>query len=108
MLNKDQTEFEYGGNTYVINALDASYGIEAMNKLAEFANNKMNPSAPFIKGVVLKSVTHNNKAVNEKWFDKHFSRNYAELNALFTKIIEFNFGEMGAGGVPNGEGDTSE
>lgn|SRR5690554_4054061 len=108
MLTKDQTEFTYGENTYVINAMDASFGLEVMNELGKLTANNSSPSASFIKSVVLKSITFNNKAVNEKWFDKHFSRNYGELMALFNRIIEFNFGEMGADGVPNEEGGTSD
>lgn len=108
MLTKDQIEFTYNDNSYIINAMDASFGLDAMNKFQEFVTAGTNPSASFIKAVVLKSVTFNNKAVNEKWFDKHFARNYAELNALFIKIIEFNFGEVGAEGVPNEQSVTSE
>lgn len=108
MLTKDQIDFQYNDNRYIINAMDASYGIEVMNKFQEFVSEEKNPSAAFMKGVVLRSVTFNNKAVDEKWFDKHFSRNYAELNAVFIKIMEFNFGEMGEEGVPNEQSVTSE
>ena len=80
MNSKDQIEHVVGENRYLINALDASFGLEAMNKLADFATAGTNPSAAFIKGVVLASVTYNNKAVNEKWVDTHFSRNDKALN----------------------------
>lgn len=108
MITKDQIEFEINGNHYLITAMDAVFGLQAMNQLAAFAKNDMPPSADFIKEVVIRSVTFQNKAIDEKWFNKHFSRNYAELNALFTKIIEFNFGDSGEDGLPNEQSDTSE
>lgn len=97
---KDQHEYIDGDNRYLITAFGATYGLEVMNKLSEFANKMENPSAGFIKGVILHSVTHNNMSVDEKWFDKHFSRKYKEVQELFAEIIKFNFGED-EGDLPN-------
>lgn len=90
---KDQHEYIEGNNRYLITAFGASYGIEVMNKLDEFARTQTNPSAAFVKGVILHSVTHNGKAVDEKWFDSHFSRKYKQAMELFAEIMKFNFGE---------------
>ena len=107
MISKDQLEYTVGESRYLITALGATDGIEVMNRIGEFAKNNTSPSSAFVKQVVLKSVTYNNKAVDEKWFDTHFSRNYKELNELFEKIVAFNFGEE-EDGFPNEQNDTSD
>jgi hypothetical protein len=105
---KDQHEYIDGDNRYLITAFGATYGLEVMNKLGDFSRSETSPSAGFIKGVILHSVTHNSKVVDEKWFDSHFSRKYVEVQRLFSEIIKFNFGETGEDGLPNGEEGSSE
>lgn len=102
----EQTEKEIGGNRYLITALDALTGLDVMNNISE-SESKGEPLEPgFIKRVIMKSVTINNKQMTGDVFDKIFSRKYKELSELFGEIVKFNFGE--GEDSPNAESDTSE
>lgn len=96
---------EIGKNRYLIKALPAEYGLNVMNTLQALEGN---PSAEFMKQLVLRSVTVNNMQPNDEWFNKNFSRNYKELYELFKAIVDFNFGEMGEEDSPNVDSVTSE
>lgn len=90
MFVPEEIEKEIGGNRYLIKAFPALYGLNVLNTL-KFMDN--NPSADFLKDVVLKAVTCNNIQPTEEWFNATFSRNYEALFELFQEIIEFNFGD---------------
>ena len=102
----EQKEVVVGGSTYLITALDATYGLTVLNALMSMENS---PPANFVKDVVLKSVKVNNIQPTEQWFNKHFARNYRELYELFGQIVNFNFDfDMNDPDSPNVESDTSE
>lgn len=104
----EQTTVTVGENNYLITALDATYGLSALNQLMTWEiEGVRNPPVGFIKDLVLKSVKVNNMQPDEKWFNKYFSRNYKELYALFAEITKFNF-DFGGEEDPNGESDTLE
>lgn len=104
----EQTTVTVGENSYLITALDATYGLNALNQLMALESSGVrNPPVAFVKELVLRSVKVNNMQPDEKWFNKYFSRNYKELYELFSEITKFNF-DFGEEDSPNGESDTSE
>lgn len=106
MMVLEQTTVTVGENSYLVTALDATNGLAVMHKMMEFSKNEQAPTAEFMRNLILKSVTVNNKQANEEWFNKYFSRKYHEVYELFTKIQEFNFGTEEQD--PNEQSDTSE
>lgn len=104
----EQTTKVLGENSYLITALDTTYGLNVLSQLTTFQINGQSPTADFIKQVVLKSVTVNNMQATEAWFNKYFSRKYTELYELFAEIQKFNFGSDEEEDSPNEQGDTSE
>lgn len=104
MFVPEEIKKEIGGNRYLIRALPAEYGLEVMNTLQMLDGN---PTAAFMKELVMRSVTVNNMQPSDEWFNKNFSRNYKELYEVFKAIVEFNFGDM-EDDSPNEEGAISE
>jgi len=93
MQVREQTTVFIGDNTYLITALEATYGLDVLNQVQKMALTGDSPSSAFVKEVIMKSVTVNNLQMNEKLFNTHFSKKYKEMFELFEKIIAFNFGE---------------
>ena len=98
----EQKDVTIGDCVYDITALPASYGMGVMDRLMGGGDVKF--SVTDMKQIILKSVKINNKSLDEKRFDVHFSRKYAEMTELFNEIMSFNFGELD----PNDSGDVSE
>lgn len=103
----EQKNVTVGKTNYILTALDASYGLSALNQLMQLGAGATPPAA-FVKDMVLRSVTVNNIQPNETWYNKHFSRNYKELYDLFAEIVKFNFPELGGDEEGNDQSDTSE
>lgn len=102
----EQKEVVVGGNTYLVTALDATYGLTVLNALMTMEST---PPANFVKEIVLRSVKVNNIQPTEQWFNKHFARNYKELYDLFGQIVNFNFEfDVNNANDPNAGSDTSE
>lgn len=106
MQTLEQTTITVGGVDYLVTAFPATMGLDILGKLTTVTGT---PPAEFMKFVILKAVKVNNKMPTEDWFNKKFSRNYKELYELFSKITEYNFGDLsGEGDEGNGDEDTSE
>lgn len=105
----EQTTVTVGKNNYLITALDATYGLNALNQLMSLeVSGVKTPPVGFVKELVLRSVKVNNMQPDEKWFNKYFSRNYKELYELFSEITKFNFDFGDDEESPNDESGTSE
>ncbi|MCY1440516.1 hypothetical protein D9M71_567950 [compost metagenome] len=50
-----------------------------------------------MKKIICKYATLNNMAIDEKKFNMHFARRYAEMRKLYMEILKFNFPEEGEG-----------
>lgn len=111
IATREQHTVEIDGVSYVITALEATYGLDVMAEVQRLSMKQEAPSGLFMKSLIIKSVTVNNFQLDSKKFDLHFSRKYNQIFELFQEIVKFNFGEEGeeeGEEGPNGQGDTSE
>ena len=102
---REQKQMTIGTDNYIITAFDATYGLDVLAQVQKLGMSGESPSGKFLKDVILKSVTVNNFQLDDKTFDKHFSKKYTQMFQLFEAIISFNFGDEND---PNGDSDTSE
>ena len=103
-ISLEQTTVEVGGESYLVQAFPATYGLDVMQKMIKVASGESELSVQFMSDVIIRSVDYKGRRMDEKTFNIHFSRKYNEINELFEKIMEFNFGEAS----PNDGSDDSE
>jgi len=87
-ITYDQKEIEVGGETYLLQAMGAEYGLMVMDELME---NMGNLSTKRKVDILKKSVIYKNKTFDDRGFNIHFQRRYEDIGKIFTEIIEFNF-----------------
>lgn len=89
----EQTTVKVGGVEYLITAFPATAGLVVADKImGASVDNKIDPK--FVKDVITSSVDYKGRRIDDKTFDYHFSRRYNDVQELFAKIMDFNFGEL--------------
>lgn len=103
----EQKRVEVDGETYTLQALPATVGLDIQFKLAKAEDGL---SATLMKQMVCNSVLVGSGLMTDKDFDVKFSKNYQPLMGLVKEIMEFNFHEYDEEGnlVPLEQDATEE
>lgn len=83
----EQTEITVGEQTYIVTAMTATEGLKFLDENQEVLDSGKSDVA-IMRKIICKSV-----GMDEKKFDKHFSRKYKQMRTLYMEILKFNFPE---------------
>lgn len=83
----EQTDITVGEQTYTVTAMTATEGLKFLEENKDVLESGKSDVA-LMRRIICKSV-----GMDEKKFDKHFSRKYAQMRKLYNDILEFNFPE---------------
>lgn len=83
----EQTEIAVGEQTYIVTAMTATEGLKFLDENQEVLDSGKSDVA-IMRKIICKSV-----GMDEKKFDKHFSRKYKQMRTLYMEILKFNFPE---------------
>lgn len=106
----EQETFEIGGRKFTVTAWPTMFGLSVQERLMSGLTPEL------MKEMIVKSVSVDSIAIDDKKFDQVFSRKYKELMELVQKVMQFNFGEVDDAedvssegtASPKDESDTSE
>lgn len=88
----EQTEITVGETTYNVTAMTATDGLKFLEENKTVLESGKSDVA-LMRRVICKYATIGSIALDEKKFDNHFSRKYAQMRKLYNDILEFNFPE---------------
>lgn len=88
----EQTDITVGENTYVVTAMTATEGLKFLDENQEVLDSGKSDVA-IMRKIICKHATLSGIAMDEKKFDKHFSRKYKQMRTLYMEILKFNFPE---------------
>ena len=92
----EQTEITVGKDTYTVTAMTATEGLKFLDENQEVLESGKSDVA-IMRKIICKHAALNGMAIDEKKFDKHFSRKYKQMRTLYTEILKFNFPESEEG-----------
>lgn len=88
----EQTDITVGEHTYTVTAMTATEGLKFLEENKDVLESGKSDVA-LMRRIICKHATLGSIAIDEKKFDKHFSRKYAQMRKLYNDILEFNFPE---------------
>lgn len=103
----EQKEEKVGDVLYILTAFPTMIGLEIQSEIMACTVAGLPFPPTLIKKAVCQGATIGSARIDDKKFDKHFSKKYQELMELFYKILAFNFGGVEDEESPNEESDTS-
>ena len=106
----DTKEFVVGDNTYTLKKFPTIEGMKIRKELYQMHQEGGGvPEVEFQIKVICAGATVNSIQIDRKKFETHFRGKFEEMDAVFTEVIDFNFGLSGQGDeLGNGQDATAE